>query len=103
MISLSVQYGFPVHALYGFLNDGDHLVWNDYLSDMAHDVSVCEEQGKIYWLVRGCDNIGRLRSGLDSLPLVKEGFLEVQLFEFSAFKELSCLFNFDKQPLLSIS
>ncbi len=93
LICLKVKYGFHLDSLYGFLQHQDFSDWNTCLGNYECEAGTCAQDGVIYWLIRGCLNREELESVVSKLPLVEDGFLEMQLFELAGFTTFKCIFN----------
>jgi len=93
LICLKVKYGYPLSTLYGFLQRQDFLTWEAHLLQFSSELVANEIEGCIFWLVNNCIDIRRLTDQVYNLPLLKEEFFEMQVFELKSFRNLDCLFN----------
>jgi hypothetical protein len=93
LVSLKVQNDFPLEAVLGFLKQKDKVQWEDFLKDFYYEICVCPEQGRLYLLIRDCLDEQKLIDGIKDLPLVKEGFLDLQIYRFSHFQDLDAFFG----------
>jgi hypothetical protein len=93
LVCLTVKYGFPVTAVLGFFERNDRELWEAILGNFYYEMCVCHEEGEIYILIRDCVDEQKLKQALWKLPLVSEGFLEMQFLQFGKFKSLDKLFD----------
>jgi hypothetical protein len=103
LVCLKVRYGFPVNALYGFLNKRDHETWGNYLRELSFDICVNQPEGCIYLLLKNCADLIRTKQELCSLPLVKEEFVDIAIHEFVGFTSLDPFFALDPYQTASIA
>ena len=102
LVSLKVKYCFPLNALYGFLKSKDYQAWEDFLANLSYEFSVSQEEGLIFLLIKECGDPEQTRLSLDSLPLLQEGFLDVEIHRLSDFKNLHGLFKHSEYHTVTI-
>lgn len=92
LICLKVKYGYPINALYGFLKKTDREEWDSFFKNISYEICVNQPDGLIYILLENCEDLTKFKKELFQLPLIKEEFLEICIFQFLNFESINSLF-----------
>jgi hypothetical protein len=93
LIHLTVLYGFPTDAVVPFILSNDKCIWEKLLSGFSCEIFTSPKEGQICFLVNNCADKERMEEALTNLPLVKEGFFEIKIYQINGCKNLDGFFG----------
>ncbi|MCR8560346.1 hypothetical protein KXD93_22020 [Mucilaginibacter sp. BJC16-A38] len=93
LIRLSVQYGFPTYAVLPYILKDDKGDWQRLLAGFNCEIFLSAKEGQICFLISDCVDKAELEKALTNLPLVKEGFFEIRIYQFFGCKNLDGFFG----------
>jgi hypothetical protein len=93
IIKLNVMYDYPVDAVLPFVLSFDKASWENCLSCYSYEMFMCRQKKQIFFLLRNCADSKSIEGVFNNLPLIREGFFEINIYEGIGIENLDSFFN----------
>jgi hypothetical protein len=93
LIRLMVKYECSTDAILPFMMKNDRRRWKTFFAGFNFELFICHQEGHIFLLIRDCADQKKMQEALTNLPLVKEGFFEITVYQFIGFENLDSFFG----------